>query len=36
MAFPCAAVTLREIHARFGFRETGAVDEGEVVMELSL
>jgi len=36
MPFPGAAVTLREINARFGFREAGAVVEGEVVMELSL
>jgi hypothetical protein len=36
MALPCAAVTLRGIHARFAVRETGAVDEGELVMELSL
>jgi diamine N-acetyltransferase len=26
----------RDFYARFGFRETGAVDEGEVVMELAL
>ena len=26
----------RDFYARFGFRETGVVDEGEVLMELAL
>jgi diamine N-acetyltransferase len=26
----------REFYARFGFRETGEIDEGEVIMELAL
>ena len=36
LSFVPAEGSPRDFYARFGFRETGAVDEGEVVMELAV
>jgi diamine N-acetyltransferase len=36
LSFVPDAAGPRDFYARFGFRETGAIDEGEVVMELVL
>ena len=36
LSFVPAANSARDFYARFGFRETGAIDDGEVVMKLAL